>query len=258
MYCAVMSREDYDQKGDLFAYTDSYGKLMIYNLKSGEKICYFDLNDDSENTKIEYRINDISFKEDGTSVALGLSYSYTEEQHSAEWTDDPGKEAAGIMVYSLLDGSRTVVSAVPAGKVLFADDSHIAAIHYTGSLSESNLKDLWGYGNYSYYQALYDISSNELLFMGETMTVLDTSATGLIMNDLELNDETISCLITWIRGSMSLVDKESGKSLTEITYRSNIVGVSVLRNLLLVCLDDGTVQMLVLGNNIGRYKMLSL
>lgn len=263
----------YDQKGEFFAYSSKGGELLIYDLSSCEKVAYLNLNLDCENTLTKYEINSISFNTDNSSVALGLSYEYLDKSYSSfdvseEEKRDYEKAAEehfsknppnGIILFDLEDEEITTISNIETVKVLFADESHISAVHFTKPVLGIELSNIWGSENYSYYKALYDTSSGKQVFKGETITALDTLNIGMFTEQLEIDSKAISGLVMWIRGNLTIIDVNSGKVLAEIVYRSNIVGGSAYdKNRIFVCLDDGTVQKLGLSDSISKVNILSL
>lgn len=258
--------------GELLAFSRD-AELYVYNLYTGERVRQLNLNKNNADSKIEYDIESLSFNEGADAIAIGLSYEWKEDSYdelAASYEERKEHQAAaekwfaehppeGVVIYHLEDGTKTVLSNIQALEVLYADETHVAAIHFTDPVSGSVVNDSWGNSNYSYSQALYELPSGKLLFQGETTTVLSTSYVGLVADTLGADDKSIPVLISWIRGSLTVLNLNTGEVINEITYGSNIIGVSFCDTYrLFVGMNDGSVQMISVGSDFVRRQILSL
>lgn len=249
----VLNYESYSQEDDLFVYTSDDNSLYAYNLNTGEKIDCIYLNQDSFDTGINYTIQNVALNKSKNTIALALSYTFSQDM------DTSAAEPSGLLLYSLDDKTSTVISTVPTRKVLFADDTHIAAIHISSPVSGAQQKDIWGAENLSCFQALYELPSNRLLYQGGYVTVLSAWGTGLTTEHIQIREDTFHALITWIRGNLVIVDISSGKVLIEQTYRPDIIGVSEYdHEHLFISLRNGSVQSLITGERINSKEILTL
>ena len=258
----------YDKKDNLLAFSSDSGKLYVYDLITGERRNYLNLNENRSDTQPQftYTIESISFNEEKNVIALGLSYTLrniwdvivsgqpleTESQLSE-------LPYAGLILYELDTQTTTIVSEIPTCKVQFTDDSHIAAIHFISPAFETVQKDIWGQETFSYYQALYDITTNCISFQGEPVTLSSPWNMGLMAKLLTINQNNCFALISWIRGNLTIVDIHSGTVLRMMSYRSDIIGISVQnKKYLFIGLADGSVQRFSLDSVLFSQKILSL
>ena len=235
----------YAQERDLLAYATGNGEIYVYNLINGKKEAYLNFN---QNSQIEYGIECVSFDQDGTALAIGLSYEFTSQDHEMP---------VGLAIYDLKAEEITAISEEQTIKVRFTDDSHVAAIHF--QLLQNQIEYSWGVPTYSYCAVLYKSDSKDIIFRGNAITSLYTPYTEFEVAELFLNNESIHALIVWIRGNLSIVDINSGAVLAEILYQPDIIGVSAYDDhRLYVGLSDGTVQIVGLGAIISRSQILQL
>lgn len=267
------TRDGYDQKDNIFAYTNNSDELYVYDLNTGDKVSYLSLKQTSSDAELHYNytIESISLNEKKDAIAIGLSYTLKDqwnltvlEPPNTELSPDTGTElpelpSAGLILYELNTKITTIVSAVPTCKVRFADASHIAAIHFTKPAFGTLQKDIWGAEIFSYYQALYDISANCVSFQGEPTTLSRSWNMGLMTESLTIDEKNYSALISWIRGNLIIVDIHSGTILKVIAYRPDIIGISTPnKSNLFVSLADGSMQKLTLNSVLFSQEILSL
>lgn len=260
-------QDSYVQKDNLFAYYSSSDELYVYDLITGEKLNYLRLNQTSSDTELQYAYNieSISINDKKNAIALGLSYTLVDQRNiivTEPFNTEielPELPSAGLILYELDTQTVSIVSSVPSCKVQFIDASHIAAIHFTSPVSGTKHEDIWGTKTFSYYQALYDITANRISFQGEPITLFQPPSMGLMGESLTIDKKNCSALISWIRGSLIIVDIHFGTVLEVMSYHSDIIGISGSNEqFLFISLADGSMQRLSLDSIIFSQQILSL
>ncbi len=168
-------------------------------------------------------------------------------------------QPAGLLLYRCDDQQFQILSADQTENVLWADASHVAAIHFTDPVSGNTQIDIGGALDKSYRQALYVVPSGRLLYEGETTTIRPSQNTGLAAAPFQIDGDTFQTTVAWVRGKLTVLDNASGSALVETTYRPDIIGAAAYgEGCLLVSLNNGTVQYINALDRIRSREVLSL
>ncbi|MEE1087061.1 MAG: TIR domain-containing protein [Schaedlerella sp.] len=199
--------------------------------------------------------NVMAFQNSGNSLAIGLSEN--------------------ILIYSLEKETLSEFIKTGASALMFIDETHLAAIHYTAPDSEADINNLWNGGSFSYHLAVYSTKEDTAKASSEKSSDNEKEAekpkiknpvykssefelssplhTGLTLNK---DNNQIFC---WFENNLLIIDSASLKSEKRVSFNENINGVYNYDNSqYLVGLDNGKIQLLTVDDEISQQEIFSL
>ncbi|CVI70835.1 hypothetical protein BN3660_02040 [Eubacteriaceae bacterium CHKCI004] len=213
--------------GTLIALTNG-SKVWVYNLETGECLQKVQYN---EEDYPGYNTNSLSFSEDESMLAIGVSVDTNEIELQK-----------GLLLLSLKDGSLKMFSEKETDSVMFLGNDRIAAIHYKYADKEEASETA---PKRSFHLALYDVADGETIW---TSAFYDTQAMNnpcsLLVENMKVDDEQKEVLATVIKDKLYLIDSNQGTIIQERSYPENISGVFKYdETRYLVGLIDGSIRL---------------
>ena len=203
-------------------------KVWVYDLGTGKKLQEVQYTGD---TYQSYNPNSLSFSEDGSLLAIGVSVDY--------YDAEPQK---GLMVLSVNDGNICMLSELETEKVLFLGNEEVMAVQYQypdrEEASETAPKR-------SFSVTLYDIEKGEPVWISASY---DTQAMGnpcgLSVKSMEVNGEVQDVAVVAVKDRVFILNPESGEVLQDRRYPENISGIYKFDDTrFLVGLENGSIRL---------------
>ena len=225
--------------GERIALTDGR-YVWLFDLGTGECLqkarCY-----DGEYGS--YTPGSLSFSEDGSMLAAGLSVDHNEIEPQR-----------GLMLFSVETGEGWTISEREAAQVLWLGNDAVAAIHYAYPDRAEAKADA---PRRSFTVAVYDPETGDLLWESEPYR------TQAMNNPCELKTETMKVdgdardvLIASVKDRICIYDPETGEMLQDRSYPENICGFFRYdSSRLLVGLEDGSVRLCTMEQMSTEYEV---
>lgn len=212
--------------------------VWVYDLESGS--CLQKVNYTEEETYGCYSSNALSFSDDGTMLAIGVSTDYSKL---------PEK---GLFLLSLEDGSVRMLSSAETAAMVWINNERIAAVHYQYVNGKEQIVDD---PEWSYRIAVYDAKSGQCLWTSESYNIRAYSKPcTMVATDMEVDGEVQKVLAVSLKDRLILIRPESGEILWEKSYPEDIVGVEKYdENRYLIGLSDGRIYLALMDNTTTDY-----
>lgn len=251
----------FDLEGDIFSYCAVSGGeyvICVYDLAELEKLSQITVAEaigyENEEGGYLYLDTDISLHTETHSLVLGIS----QLSLMSSLYGDTSEEIAGVLLYDYEEESAAVLSDVQAEAVLWTDDDSIAVIHR--AVPETGFELSLESAYYTYYPALYDAQTGELLYTGESITTLeaDYDPAILLLSPEDAGEES-RCLIYSLNSRVVILDPESGNVFAQLEFDSNILSLAPMGDdSILVGTETGWFQRVSLSGSLIRYDLMEL
>lgn len=213
--------------GERLALTDGV-YVWVFDLESGsclQKVKYYDGDYNS------YRPGALSFSEDGSMLACGVSVDYNDIEPQR-----------GFMILSVDTGEIRVVSERETSCVHFLDDDTVAAVHYAYPDRAEAEEDA---PKRSFTVSVYDLKSDRIMWESESYrTQAMNNPCKLAEESMKIGDDFQDVLIAAVKDRICVFDQETGELLQDRSYPENICGIYRYDDSrLLVGLENGSIRL---------------
>ncbi len=205
--------------------------VWVYELESGECLYQVRYTED----EYGYNPNALSFQEEGSMAAIGVSDDYFHME-----------EEAGLFLMSLEDGSLRKISDEHTERTVFLGENRVAAIQYRypeGMDEAEEAPEMF------FYTAVYDTGTGEQVWRSESCRTqaVDTPCI-LLAETMKVNGEEQEILAASVKDRVFIFQADDGSVIQDRSYSGDIRGIVRYDGTrLLAGLNDGRIMICSTG-----------